>query len=181
MRRSSLLGLPGAVRDIRHYRGLLERFYGLYEPLERSILEFAEWESAGLAPAVSGHSFRLLSDLSVLGTDVGRIPRVPPAVMPDLPTFPHALGALYVLEGSALGGKVIMREMDRSVKQQIEGATSFFVGRDPGLGLSWDSFRAALDSFGRANPALCEDVVIGAERVFAALRTWFGPARNVAA
>jgi heme oxygenase len=176
----SLLGLPRAVQDINDYCRLLERFLGLYEPLERLIHEFDEWESVGLPLAAAVHSSRLSNDLSVLGTDLNRVLRAPPAIVPDLPTFSHALGACYVLEGSALGGRVIMRDLADSVKQRIEGATSFLSGRDSKIEPTWNSFRAALDSFGRTKPNLCVDVIVGAERVFEALLTWFGSARDVA-
>jgi hypothetical protein len=90
----SVLGLPGSVRNIKDYCCLLERFLGLYEPLEQSIHGFDEWESNGLTLVGAVHSSRLSNDLLVLGTDLNRAPRAPPAVVPDLPTFPHALGAL---------------------------------------------------------------------------------------
>jgi hypothetical protein len=74
-----------------------------------------------------------------------------------------------------------MRGLEPRLKQEVDGATSFFTGRDSELEPTWSSFRASLDSFGRAKPKLCGDVVVGAQRVFKALLTWFGSVRNVAA
>ncbi len=176
-----LLRLPDAIQDMKDYRRLLERFLGLYEPLERSICRFDDWNSVGLPLVTADQSSRLSNDLSVLGADLGRVPRASPEIVPDLPTFSHAFGALYVLEGSAMGGKIIMRDLKKSIRQQVEGATNFFSSRDSKHEPTWSSFKAALDSFGHARPELCADVVSGAERVFEALLAWFGPARDVLA
>jgi hypothetical protein len=43
----------------------------------------------------------------------------------------------------------------------------------------WQSFKAALDNFGRERPELCADVVIGAERVFRAILAWLAPLSTV--
>ena len=169
----ALLGLPGTVRGRQDYCRLLGRFFGLYEPLERSFQRFGEWQDLALCPC--NHSPGLSRDLLALGTDPYRVPRTPPAMMPALPTFPHALGALYVLEGSALGGRIVLRDLELRMGQQIAGATCFLSGRGAATGPMWTSFRATLDCFGRAQPQVRGDVLIGAESVFRALLTWFAP------
>src|SRR4051794_4331702 len=52
----SVLGLPGAIRPRDDYIVLLDRFLGLYEPLERALAGFPEWGTLGLAPASRNHS-----------------------------------------------------------------------------------------------------------------------------
>ena len=173
-----LLGLPGAVRDRQDFCRLLRRFFGLYEPLERSFRRFDEWDSLGIALGSRKHAPALSCDLSALATDPCRVPRVPPGILPELPTFPHALGALYVLEGATLGGRVILAELEARIGPQIAGATRFLNGRGAATGPMWTSFRGALDCFGRARPELRDDVLNGAEDVFGAILAWF-PSRDV--
>jgi heme oxygenase (biliverdin-IX-beta and delta-forming) len=170
-----LLGLPATVQDRQDYCRLLERFFGLYEPLERSFLRFDEWERLGLALSSRNHSSNLSHDLLALGIDLCRIPLASQAMMPELPTFPHALGALYVLEGSALGGRIILHELEARAAREIAGATRFLEGRGLETGRMWSTFRTTLDDFGCAWPHLREDVLSGAERVFRAILTWFTP------
>jgi hypothetical protein len=44
----------------------------------------------------------------------------------------------------------------------------------------WQSFKAAVDAFGREQPHLGNDVVLGAESVFRAILTWFTDWRGIA-
>jgi len=167
------LRLPGSVRDRQDYCQLLKRFLGLYEPLERSIEQFDQWERLGFTPRSRQHSTSLTSDLIALEADLQMVRFAHKTVVPKLPTFAHALGALYVVEGSRLGGQVILRGLDEKVAHQIVGATRFMSGRSDKTESTWASFKAALDTFGRSRPRDRADVLVGAERTFRAVTTWF--------
>jgi heme oxygenase len=91
-----------------------------------------------------------------------------------MPTFAHALGAFYVIEGATLGGRLILRDLEPHLGATIAGASSFG-GRGEAVGPMWQSFRVALDQFSPAQPQLCTDVVTGAERTFRAMLVWFAP------
>jgi heme oxygenase len=168
----SLLGLPGAIRTQDEYSVWLARFLGLYDPIERSRATFSQWEALGIVPP---HTDCLADDLVARGVGPGAAPRPPPTMQPDLPTFAHALGALYVLQGSTLGSCFILRDLETRIGAQIAGATRFLGDRGEAVGPMWQSFKAALDNFGRENPDLCADVVTGAKRVFRAILAWFQP------
>lgn len=168
-----LLGLPGKIQTLENYRGWLCRFLGLYEPLEHSLASFSEWHNHGLALSSPSQSDCLAADLVVLGIDPAGVSRAAPTLLPHLPTFAHALGALYVLEGSTLGGQVILRDIEARIGPQITGATRFFGGRGPAVGQTWQTFKTALDAFGRDCPPLQGDVASGAESVFRAIAAWF--------
>jgi heme oxygenase len=170
-----LSGLPGAIRTRDDYLAWLGRFLGLYEPLEHILATFPEWPAFGLALPSPSHSACLADDLAALGIDPGGAPRASPAALPDLPTFAHALGAFYVLEGSTQGRRVMLRELRACLGDPIASATRFFGGRGEAVGPMWQSVRAALDAFGRAEPQLRADVIEGAERTFRALLAWFAP------
>jgi heme oxygenase len=170
-----VLGLPGAIRTRDDYQDWLARFLGLYDPLERLLATFSEWDQLGLSMSSRDHTGCLVGDIVALGIDPRLQPRAPPALLPDLPTFAHVLGALYVIEGATLGGRLILRDLEPRLGASIAGATRFFGGRGEAVGPMWQSFRAALDEFGFLQPELCIDVVTGAERAFSAMRVWFSP------
>jgi heme oxygenase (biliverdin-IX-beta and delta-forming) len=176
----AMFGMPDAIRNRNEYADWLGRFLGLYEPLERSLANFSDWDELNLAPLSYGHSSRLACDLATLGVDSDAAPRASIALLPDLPNFAHALGAYYVLEGAALGGRVILRDLEVRIGAPIAGATRFFSGRNELTGPTWQGFLATLDRFGCAHPLLCSDVVTGARRTFQAISAWFDPfcARN---
>jgi heme oxygenase (biliverdin-IX-beta and delta-forming) len=168
-----LLGLPHAIRTLDDYRSCLSRFFGLYLPLEHSLAAFSNWDAHGLALPSPSHSTCLAADLAALGTDPAAVVRTPPALLPHLPNFAHALGALYVLEGSTLGGRVILRNLEARIGPRIAAATQFFGGRAETVGPIWQRFKAALDAFGNDRPQLSDDVLLGSESVFRAILTWF--------
>ena len=171
----TLLRLPDTIRSRADYQDWLGRFLGLYDPLEVLLAEFSEWDSLGLSMLSRDHSCCLVDDLVVLGMNPRGLPRAPPALLPDLPSFAHALGALYVIEGATLGGRLILRDLEPRIGASIAGATRFFGGRGEALGPMWQGFRAALDKFSLKQPRLCADVVVGAERTFQAMLVWFEP------
>jgi len=171
----AVLGLPGAIRTRDDYQDWLGRFLGLYDPVERLLATFSEWGSFSLLMSSRDHTGCVVGDLAALGIDPRELPRASPALLPDLPTFAHALGALYVIEGATLGGRLILRDLEPRLGASIAGATRFFGGRGEAVGPMWQSFRAALDEFGSLQPLLCTDVVVGAERTFRAMLVWFAP------
>jgi heme oxygenase (biliverdin-IX-beta and delta-forming) len=168
-----LLGLPDAIRTSHDYRVWLGRFFGLYEPLELSLVAFPEWEALSLAPRLRSHSKFLADDLAALDTAPSSVPRAPPELLPNLPTFAHAFGALYVLEGSTLGGRLILRVVEARIGASIAGATGFFAGRGEAVGPMWKNFCTSLDGFGWAQPDLSADVMTGAERAYRSILAWF--------
>ena len=166
------LRLPAAVRDAADYRAWLCRYLGFYAPLESLFRTFEGWTALGIEPSLHAQSGCLNDDLAALEIDRTTIPYAKPDLLPELPTLSHALGSLYVVEGSKLGGRVILHHLERRMGSEIAGATRFFSGNTAGP--SWQSFRATLDGFGFRHPQLRDDVVIGANRTFISLEKWFG-------
>jgi heme oxygenase len=152
-------GLPGRVVTVADYAACLSRFFRLFAPLEAAIGGFAGWADLGIDLGARRRTPALLADLRALGCE-------PPAPAPILlPAFPAAIGALYVLEGSALGGKILAQAFARQVPA-IAGATKFFGGDGARSGEMWRDFRAALDLYGEKNPAAQPAVIAGAVAAF---------------
>ncbi|SEO66997.1 heme oxygenase [Salinihabitans flavidus] len=171
----ALLGLPESIADRDEYADWLAHFLAFYHPLERAFGAFSKWDILKPFSAKSTHSQRLIRDLGALGFDVRALSHAPNARIPALPTFAYALGARYVLEGSALGGKVILRNLQQRIGAEIAGATDFFGGAEPAPSSDWRVFKKALDRFGDQRPESCDDVLMGAEETFRALLGWFEP------
>jgi heme oxygenase (biliverdin-IX-beta and delta-forming) len=175
----TMLGLPGAIHTRDKYLAWLERFHGLYDPSERSLAGFIEWDALGLVPSVRSHTACLTGNLAALGVSTSNVPQASGTLLPDLPSSAHALGALYVLQGATLGGRLILRDFEARIGAPIAGATRFFGGRGEAVGPMWLSFRTVLDGFGYAQPSLCVDVVTGAKRVFQTILAWIAPCPSI--
>ncbi|WP_232520772.1 biliverdin-producing heme oxygenase [Rhodobacter sp. CZR27] len=170
-----LLGLPDSIVDRANYIAWLGHYLALYEPLESRMAAFDGWTELGPFNPDPGHSRRLIQDLDAFCIDARTVERAPAASCPALTSFAQALGARYVLEGSALGGKVILRHLRARLGDEIGEATAFFGGPYHAEATLWRTFKGALERFGAEHPDERADVLAGAVATFTALLEWFTP------
>jgi heme oxygenase len=154
-------GLPERVGTRADYAACLNRFLLLVEPLEEELARSGEWESIGLDLAPRRRTGALRGDLRTLGID----PPPPPRAAP-FKDFAAALGCLYVLEGSTLGGRLLSRAFRHCLGAEIDGATAFFDGHGDRAGPMWQQFRYAIDQFGDLHPDAHDAVVASASDTF---------------
>lgn len=141
----------------------LASMYGFMQPYEARLRTHAaefgpEWELERRyrAPLI-------LEDLALLGH--ATVPPLCPT-LPPLDTQPQLLGAMYVLEGSTLGGQVIARML---AKAGIEGRT-YFNGHGNQTGPLWKSFCQQL---GEATTAADDETIVAsAIHTFQTLSGW---------
>ncbi|WEK34024.1 MAG: biliverdin-producing heme oxygenase [Candidatus Pseudobacter hemicellulosilyticus] len=130
------------INSVAQYQDLLALFYGYYRTLETAL---QPWLTADRIPdtAERRKSASLLQDIRELG---GEIPALPPAVIPAINSYPEALGAAYVLEGSTLGGMVIAKMISQQVRDLPEGkGFAFFACYGNKTAEMWNIFRNYLD------------------------------------
>lgn len=91
--------------------------------------------------------------------------------MPTLDSNERVLGALYVVEGSALGGRGLAKGLDRLLGFGEPAGRRFFEGRGSATGASWRDFVGRLDR-ASAEPAARAAVVRSAVEVFSIFESW---------
>lgn len=142
----------------------LHAFHAAWEP--------ALWRAPGLAAAGLVEAERrklplLERDLRALG--VAPLSLRPPA--PAIADTAAALGALYVLEGATLGGRVIYRQVAGPLGITPARGGAYHHGYGAATGARWKEFGEALRRWVAAHGG--EDrVVAGAVACFAALEAW---------
>ena len=141
----------------------LAKMHGFVQPYEEQLHAL----SAALGPAWAlEQRYRaalILADLPLLGY-AGTPPRCP--ALPPLATRPQVLGAMYVLEGSTLGGQVIARQL---AALSIY-APRYFAGRGAQTGPLWKSFCQHL---GPAAPLSDHPaIILSAVQTFQTLASW---------
>lgn len=157
---------------LEEYCGVLERFLGLYEPLERALAASARPHGFRL----SCRAARLEADLRSLGRSPARIASVPRcAALPRYGSAAEAAGGVYVVEGAALGGQVIGRALERSLGEPGVRAASFFRGEGGATGSRFRAVLGWLEGFA-ASAAEADAVVRGATATFLAFERWLGRA-----
>ena len=100
--------------SLQDYTRTLAAFLGFFEPVEQALRESADWSDVGIDIHDRSRAHLLRNDLIALGLSASQIASLPRSTsMPPIHNLESALGCLYVLEGSTLGGQVIGRELAR--------------------------------------------------------------------
>jgi heme oxygenase len=153
-----------AVKDgiitLPDYRALLTCLYGFYLPFERAV------------GAENVRTQWLESDLMWLGVNPESFPRI--RLCPDIPRYgceQSRLGALYVVEGSALGGRQLCRGLDRLLGADAIEGRRFFAGRGDGTGAAWRGFLDRVASVD-TGPISQAALVSAAVETFGVFETW---------
>jgi heme oxygenase len=82
--------------------------------------------------------------------------------------FAQSLGAFYVVEGSALGNALLLRQAQTGLGEASADAVRFLSATAHRAGVAFQGFRRRLDRFGLQEPASREAVVEGARNTFRA-------------
>lgn len=151
------------------YARLLSTLRGFYRPTEAALAALPCW--ADLTPSLDVASRcragLLDDDLARLGVDAAGAGNIRP---PRLSCLAHGLGCLYVLEGSALGGRIIARRAHTALGDDLPVVFFTSAGRRD-LGADWRALQAALDAFGAdADARTRQATVAAANATFAGLR-----------
>jgi len=159
--------IESCMTDEAKYRDLLGQFYGYYAPMETILEERLNGDGEALGLADRRKAAWIASDLDILGLDAKTV--AISADLPDLKEIGHAYGALYVLEGSTLGGRTISKMMENT--SIPETARRFFNGYEGDTGKKWKEFCAALEQY-VATHGQADEVVAGAIDTFAGMERW---------
>jgi heme oxygenase len=158
---------------LENYTSLLLLLLGFHRPLEARLLEL-DWSETGLDLKERCKSHLLIADLTHLGLDSDSIARV--RNCPHLPcasTIPEAVGVLYVLEGSTLGGQLISRRIKSELGVSEVSGGSFFLAYGGKTGEMWRGFIEVLERHGR-DAATAHLVEASALQTFQRLSAWIG-------
>lgn len=158
------------LESIEEYAAMLERLWGFYATVEPALRVAA---GAAADDLLRGRAKLplLAADLATLGRSEPELDRLPRADgIPPLSGVPGVLGALYVLEGATLGGKVIEREVSRRLGLGRRSGTSFFGAYGSDVARRWRQLGEIIEHAGRAGGT--EAMLETATRTFAALDRW---------
>ncbi|MEM1118017.1 MAG: biliverdin-producing heme oxygenase [Bacteroidota bacterium] len=157
---------PDLTREA--YRDHLVRLLAFYGPTEAALADVD-----GLADVLPDLPERLVKT-AWLRADLDRLGGAGEAPSAHAPAWSvaEALGVLYVIEGSTLGGRSIARELERSVGVTPEAGGQFYASYRGDRGPRWKTFKAALNAHGEAHPEAADDTVRAAADTFDTLRIW---------
>jgi heme oxygenase len=150
------------------YVWFVEKQYGFHAPLEPRLAPASGLVGLDLERRRRAHLFA--ADLLHFGRHPARLPRC--TALPRVDTAARALGALYVLEGSTLGGVFLLHQLGRALGITPEAGGSGIAPYGAALGEMWVSYTGALDRFVRADPAAEPEIVDAAQETFHRMVGW---------
>lgn len=154
---------------LEEYAGYLDSLVPFYLQLESRLRAVKglnrilpdltrRWKSADLA-----------ADLRALGRLPAHEHRTPE--LPATGTIPQALGALYVLEGSTLGGRILTRLLQEKLGGQVEGKTRFLASYGAETGAMWRSLGDVLRETLRTQREQ-DEAIRAAQSTFTCFENW---------
>ena len=154
------------------YQMYIAKLYGFTKACERDIFP----ELALILPDLEERkkSDLIEKDLFTTGVSKEKIENIP--VFQFKTSGPgEALGVMYVLEGSTLGGKILYKHINQTLGKDAESGASYFWGYGQRTGVLWKIFISALAGY--AVEENCEEEIItSAVHTFSTIDQWLNEA-----
>jgi heme oxygenase len=153
----------GSIRREKYaiYLTKLAMIHQMFEPL---IFDMSKWGHYGIDSALRLRLPLLKADLAALNQ-----PYIFSEVTPSIEiawSFATAVGMMYVLEGSTMGGQVLSRKLSHMTGAEGVPCTRYFQAYGDNTMRLWGEFCQFLDRFEAENPNLCNQVILGACTMF---------------
>lgn len=163
-----LIAVIRKVSSPQEYIRLLELMYGFYFPVQEKLLLYPKVQK------FSSHdrgrkAENLLADIHYF--QPGTANELPLCnELPEINSYASAIGVLYVLEGSTLGGRIIAGMLSKQLGISVEQGFSFFNAYGDETKMMWDHFKLLLD--GAWNEEERTAIFNGATATFLSFKSW---------
>lgn len=167
-----LVGSIKLIRNKEDYTRILNLFYSFFGGLEALIDTHIDISVLADYPN-RRKTAALAEDIKQLGSILPSL--ASGDALPPIQNHPQALGALYVIEGSTLGGKIISKMVGQQLGITNDAGLSFFKGYGEQTDEMWQSFKQTIDS-----PAESGDhniIIQSANDTFVQFSNWFDRSR----
>jgi len=162
----ALFALEARLHNWITYASLLVMLRDFYGPAEDALARLRGWDQ--LRPSIDLHGRRraglIDDDLGVLAAAGVPALDAPDPVTCELGSLADGLGCLYVLEGSALGGRIVARRARLALGTGLPVAFFTGAGRSD-LRATWSSLVRTIDTFGAQQPIGVRSAVVDAAQV----------------
>ena len=147
--------------SLEDYKNLLKRFYAFYKSFEPKMFEALGENPSDFDYENRQNTPKLFRDLENLGISEQEISAIKSfGDLPNLDSREKIFGALYVVEGSTLGGQVISRHLKEKFGFDESNGSAFFSGYGRETGKMWTAFRDAITTFSEGD--INREEIIGA-------------------
>lgn len=180
-RLTTKLDLMRPAMTISDYRTVLQKLYGLLNPLEHRIRKVSDWDIPELALRQRFKTNFIAKDLLVLGVDSQHLQLLPTCPrLPAISNFAEMLGCMYVLEGSTLGGQFLSQHFQDRFRINSDTGCSYFSSYGADIFEMWSRFVIYLNNYGIRYASDTAKVTAGAIETFQSFETWLAPTSKIA-
>lgn len=164
-----VLPLLQSLKTRAGYAHLLQRFYGYFKPLE-GLIEQQLDETLLPDRKDRRKADFIIHDLTFLKAHVDPLPLA--THLPQIKNTYQALGAMYVLEGSTLGGRGITKMLLKNENLNLQpDQVRFFAGYGESTGPMWMDFLKILNHH-TTDAVAMEKLVATAKETFNLFKNW---------
>ncbi len=167
------IDISGQLVSKASYAQLLERYALVYAPLERDLAQQPEKIRRITSTFYKPKMPLLEMDLAAIGSPPTS-PFRQPLTLPALETLDQTLGVLYVVEGSALGGQLLYREVEQRLGLNASNGAAFFSGSGEATSATWKTFTTLFN----LQVKDAESAAQSACQTFAAFQSSLAPAKE---
>lgn len=158
--------------SIGEYRDLIAKFYGFFSAIEPLI--FDDLDPMNQPFVIHRRKTNLLAkDLSILDIDSVNSSVIPQCKhIPVLNSFARKMGALYVLEGSTLGGRIISKKLIDHFGSAITPTLNYYESYGARVIDEWLSFQFFMAERFDNKQIEIDQVISAAIETFSCLDRW---------
>jgi heme oxygenase len=153
---------------VEGYQAYLSKMYGVIAGCENDV--FPALTSVFPDLKLREKSEFIIRDLQLTGMPLAEIEQLPVCEF-RFSNVGEALGIMYVLEGSTLGGKVLYKHIHKVLGLDELTGASFFWGYGTDTGNMWKNFIHALSEYAITRDAE-QDVISSAAQTFNIIDEW---------
>ncbi|WP_214072266.1 biliverdin-producing heme oxygenase [Mucilaginibacter sp. dw_454] len=163
-----LVGKMKSMRSKQDYVDLLNYFYGYFGGLENHIERYIN--ASNLADYLDRRKTSAIADdIEALGAAVPDL--ATDEELPVIDNYLKAFGALYVIEGSTLGGQIISKMIQQHLHIEDGKGLSFFNSYGDQTEPMWTSFKEILNDVAMT-PQDEQIIIAAANETFAKFKVW---------
>ena len=152
---------PGVTK--KHYCAYLSIMHHLMLVYENEVLPVVQQV---VAPVTALRASKQIGiDLDNIGCVLSGQTLVPYRLPKQHLTIPHALGFMYVIEGSKLGGKVIFKHINKTLGYSETSGAGYIANIGADTGAQWKHFLALFSNY-TVTQNVASDVIDGARMAF---------------
>lgn len=161
-----IVGRIKAMNSMQAYIDLLNHFYTFYGGLEDII------PVSLVAPYLHDYSSRrksaiLEKDLLNCGAELPH--KAIKEALPEISNVAQAIGALYVIEGSTLGGQIISNMIRKQLNLNNDNCITYFIGYGDQTMTKWMDFKQVIISLSETDVPI---MIESANDTFARFHHW---------